>query len=62
MCNTMLERPCKIHTEPMVHISDSPILSYARASLPKVLELKTSLLNKNATGRPLFCHSVLLLD
>ena len=34
----------------MVHISDSPILSYARASIPRVLELKPSQLNKNETG------------
>ena len=49
-CNARFEEPCKAHAEPMVHISDSPILSYARASIPRVLELKPSQLNKNETG------------
>ena len=49
-CNAKFEGPCKVHAEPMVHISDSPILSYARASVPRVLELKPSQLNKNETG------------
>ena len=49
-CNAMLDGLCKVHIEPMVHISDSPILSYARASVPKGLELKTSLLNNTETG------------
>ncbi|XP_041352285.1 PR domain zinc finger protein 4-like [Gigantopelta aegis] len=60
-CNNTYKEPCKFHITDYMHLTDTPLLSRARASLPLTLNLQKSSLNGHFSDVGVFCNETVKL-